>query len=283
MFINHSLHKIRAAVLLAAAVIAIAAIACSSGYGSTPAATNTAAPAAPTTVPAAATPAPGAALEIAVADGGLGSFLTGPNGHTLYVFLRDAPGTSNCKDNCLQIWPPLLLGDGETVQAGDGIDGSFNSIDTPSGKQVTYNGAPLYYFASDAAAGETKGNLVAGVWFVARPETASTNLVGVDDEDGATYLVGPTGMTLYVFAKDTDGVSNCSGQCLENWPALMLPEGREPTADEDASGTFASITRAEGGTQVTYKGMPLYYYAGDKVPGDTNGDGVGGVWSIATP
>ena len=218
-----------------------------------------------------------------MAEDGLGSYLTGPDGRTLYVFLRDAPDTSNCTDNCLDIWPPLLLDDGQSVEAGDGIDGEFASIDTPSGTQVTYNQVPLYYFASDAAAGETKGHLVGNVWFVARPDTASTSVIGVRGTGADAFLVGPTGLTLYLFANDTEGASNCSGQCLENWPALTTPEDLEPSAAGGADGALGTITRDDGAIQVTYDGLPLYYYVGDSVPGDTTGDGVGGVWSLATP
>ncbi len=294
--------------LFAAAVIAVGAVACSGDDDdATPAATNTPAAstgaAAPTATTAAAAeptatsaPAPTTAptepadtatpeatgVTVSTGEGDLGEYLVGPNGHTLYVFLRDAADTSNCVDNCLDVWPPLLLKSGESVEAGEGVEGSFGTIETTAGTQVTYNQAPLYYFASDAAEGDTSGNLVGGVWFVARPETASTNFVGFDEEDG--YLVGPTGMTLYFFANDTDGVSNCSGGCLQNWPALTAPEGLDPTATAGADGTVATLTRADDGKlQITYNGKPLYYFAGDSLPGETKGDGVGGVWSIATP
>jgi predicted lipoprotein with Yx(FWY)xxD motif len=213
-----------------------------------------------------------------VAEGALGSYLVGPNGHTLYVFLRDAPDTVNCTGDCLQIWPPLLLEAGQKVEAGDGIEGDFGSVETPAGTQVTYNHTPLYYFVTDAAPGETKGHLVSDIWFVARPETASTAVVVADDD----YLVGPTGLTLYTFDNDTDGVSNCSGQCLANWPALTTPADLPPMGD-GADGALATIARADGATQVTYDGQPLYYYVGDSKPDDKTGDGVGGVWHIATP
>ena len=49
------------------------------------------------------------------------------------------------------------------------------------------------------------------------------------------------------------------------------------------TGTFASFVRADGTTQVTHNGMPLYYFAGDTKAGDTNGQGVNGVWFVATP
>ena len=43
------------------------------------------------------------------------------------------------------------------------------------------------------------------------------------------------------------------------------------------------ITRADGSSQTTFQGWPLYYFAGDNEPGDINGDGVNGVWFVAKP
>ena len=198
------------------------------------------------------------------------------------MFLRDAPDTSNCTEGCLAVWPPLLLEDGETLEGGDGVEGTLGTIETTAGTQATYNGAPLYYYAADAADGDTDGHLVGGVWFVARPETASTSVVGFDEEDG--YLVGPTGMTLYLFANDSDGESNCTGNCLTNWPALTVPEAFEPTAVEAATGSLGTLTRDDdGSSRSPTRAAPLYYFAGDALPGDIKGDGVGGVWSLAKP
>jgi predicted lipoprotein with Yx(FWY)xxD motif len=279
--------KAKQARILLAAFIAVAlvtAIACSGDdddASPTQAAANTAIES-PTETTAAPTPAADAVEPLTVGIGesvDLGRYLAGPEGKALYVFTRDAPNTSNCVNDCLATWPPLLTMEGQAVEADDGAFGVFDSIETAKGLQVTYNGAPLYYFAADAAPGDTNGNLVGNVWFLARPETASTAYVGVRD----TYLVGPTGMTLYLFANDTEGVSNCSGQCLENWPALTVPEGLDPTAVSAASGALDVVTRDDGARQITYNGLPLYYFAGDSLPGDTNGDGVGGVWSLATP
>jgi predicted lipoprotein with Yx(FWY)xxD motif len=279
--------------LLALAVATAMVFACSdddddddAGGGSEP----TAASAAPTQAPAATTApaasptaasAPAASLAIGVEEGELGAYLTGPDGRTLYVFTRDVPDTSNCSGGCLNTWPPLLS-EGAAVEGAAAASGTFGAIDRPEGEQVTYNGAPLYYFAGDDAAGQTNGHLVGGVWFVARPDTASTSVVGVSPD--ASNLIGPTGLSLYLFANDSDGVSNCSGQCLTNWPALTVPEGQDPTAVASATGALGVITRGDDGTfQVTYNGLPLYYFAGDSLPGETNGDGVGGVWSLATP
>ncbi|MFG5383233.1 hypothetical protein [Yoonia sp. R2-816] len=89
-------------------------------------------------------------------------------------------------------------------------------------------------------------------------------------------LTAANGMTLYTFDKDTTGVSNCDDNCAVNWPPY-LPTAGEP-ASEDG---LTVITRADGTQQWAKDGAPLYFWVGDTAPGDTNGDGVGGVWHIA--
>lgn len=225
------------------------------------------------------------ALAITVKTTDSGDYLAGPNGKSLYIFTRDTPGQTNCSGQCLTAWPPLLQEDGQEIEADEAASGTFDTIDTPSGTQVTYNDAPLYYYAADTTASDVAGHLVGNVWFLARPDTASTFVVGVRDDgsDNAPYLIGPDGMTLYFFANDTPGTSNCSGQCITNWPALTVPENLEPTSAEEASGELGVFVRDDGARQVTYNGMPLYYWVQDMKTGDTTGDGVGDVWDLATP
>lgn len=117
------------------------------------------------------------------------------------------------------------------------------------------------------------------------PAAGSGTTISVATEgDLAPYLVGPEGLTLYMFTNDADGVSNCSGQCATNWPPLVVADGEEPTASEDAPGELGVIEREDGlGRQVTYNGMPLYYWVGDTAPGQTSGHEVGGVWFVVPP
>ncbi len=94
---------------------------------------------------------------------------------------------------------------------------------------------------------------------------------------GTTVLSDAKGMTLYTFAKDMPGVSNCNDKCAVAWPPLTA------AADAKPVGNFTVITRADGGKQWAYKGMALYTWMKDAKPGDATGDGVGGAWKIATP
>jgi predicted lipoprotein with Yx(FWY)xxD motif len=95
-------------------------------------------------------------------------------------------------------------------------------------------------------------------------------------------LVAANGMTLYKFANDKPGVSNCKDACATRWPALTAPTGKL-VGGTGVTGTLATISRSDGLTQVTYKDLPLYFYASDTAPGDTKGSGVGGVWSVVSP
>lgn len=98
-----------------------------------------------------------------------------------------------------------------------------------------------------------------------------------------TFLVGPDEMTLYLFANDEQGVTNCYGQCADNWPPLMIEDGQSLVAGEGVVGQLGVTEREDGGSQVTYNGMPLYYWIKDSAPGDTSGHGVGGVWAVVSP
>lgn len=89
-------------------------------------------------------------------------------------------------------------------------------------------------------------------------------------------MVGPNGMTLYTFDKDTagSGKSVCVDKCAVNWPPLMADMGAS------ASGDWSVIARTDGSKQWAYKGWPLYYWVKDQKPGDMTGDNVGKVWHI---
>ena len=97
------------------------------------------------------------------------------------------------------------------------------------------------------------------------------------DIGGQPVLTDADGMTLYIFDKDTagDGKSVCNGDCAVKWPPLMAAE------DAQDEGDFTVVTRDDGSKMWAHEGMPLYYWYEDTEPGDTSGDGVGGVWHLA--
>lgn len=90
--------------------------------------------------------------------------------------------------------------------------------------------------------------------------------------DLGEVLTDANGMTLYIFDKDEPGVSNCYDTCAEKWPPLLGSEGAM------AEGAFTLVERNDGTMQWAHDGSPLYGWVNDTNPGDTTGDGVGGVW-----
>jgi predicted lipoprotein with Yx(FWY)xxD motif len=106
--------------------------------------------------------------------------------------------------------------------------------------------------------------------------------------DGTTtlgkYLIAYNGITLYTFAKDSTGTSTCYGGCAQTWPPYTVPAGMQLNIEDGVSNAKAgTIVRADGTTQLTYGGMPLYFYSGDQQSGDTNGQGIGRVWYVVKP
>lgn len=94
-------------------------------------------------------------------------------------------------------------------------------------------------------------------------------------------LTDEQGLTLYIFKNDVANSGKSAAEGLTaSWPPLVLTTSA-PIAPGDLVGDLGMITRTDGTKQVTYRGLPLYYYAGDKAPGDTNGEGVAGLWSAA--
>jgi len=156
--------------LAAGGVLALVAAACSSS-GSSPSAS--AAAVAPSAASSAAA-AGGTVYEVKVATGAMGSYITGEDGKTLYVFTADSPNKSTCTGTCAATWPAFTLDSGESVKAGDGVTGALTTFATADGKmQVAINGEPLYYFAKDTKAGDTNGQGLLGKWFVASPTGAA--------------------------------------------------------------------------------------------------------------
>lgn len=98
---------------------------------------------------------------------------------------------------------------------------------------------------------------------------------------GTLLVAASNGHTLYTFDSDSPGVSRCSGQCIVIWPALTVPAGQTPTGGPGVTGPLATITRSDGSLQVTYKGLPLYFFHSDSAAGQTKGNYSG--WSLVHP
>src|SRR5207248_8840370 len=98
---------------------------------------------------------------------------------------------------------------------------------------------------------------------------------------GTILVAASNSHTVYTFDSDSPGVSRCSGGCATTWPPVTIAAGATPTGGPGATGQLGTITRGDGSLQVTYKGMPLYFFHSDSKPGDTKGNYIG--WSLVKP
>lgn len=158
------MRALRGAGLIVAAAAFLAACGSSSpstssgGTGGGTQATSTTSAGSTTSSPASTAP------TVKTASSKLGTILVDSKGFTLYRYTKDSKNKSTCTGGCASTWPPLLVtGSGSPV--GQGVSG-LGTIPAAHGRQVTYNGEPLYTYAGDSAAGQTNGQGVGGTWFV---------------------------------------------------------------------------------------------------------------------
>lgn len=96
-------------------------------------------------------------------------------------------------------------------------------------------------------------------------------------------LVDASGHALYVFTKDPNGQSMCTGSCTQKWQPLLGTAATAKSGSGLNAKLFGAIKRATGGSQLTYDHHPLYVYTGDKTSKTTNGEGAtefGGRWYL---
>lgn len=101
-----------------------------------------------------------------------------------------------------------------------------------------------------------------------------------------TALVDDHGRTLYLFEADMDTTSACTGACTQVWPPLLAQGGTPAASGAVQAPLLGSTARPDGSRQVTYHGHPLYYFVGDRNPGEARGQGVngfGGPWYVVAP
>ena len=230
----------------------------------------------------------------------LGSIVTDNNGQTLYFFSKDASGNAACIDGCTDIWPIFYV---ENLQIGSGLDATeFEEITRSDGKkQTTYRGWPLYYYSPTAngvleTAGETKGEAVNNLWFVAKPDYSimlvNNQLTGHNGKSylsdytegtGATsYFTDAFGRTIYSFTKDYYNTNKFTAADFSNdgvWPIFYDEPGSVPSILNKAD--FGKID-VYGKEQLTYKGNPLYYFGQDAMRGENKGVSypAPGVWPV---
>ncbi|MFE5812263.1 SCO0930 family lipoprotein [Streptomyces sp. NPDC056479] len=233
----------------------------------------------------------------------LGELLTDSDGMTLYRFDKDVaePPKSNCDGDCATKWPPVPADD---ATAGVGIDkNKLGSVTRTDGtKQLTIDGWPAYRYAKDTKAGDVNGQGVGGTWYALAPTgkkaqgeggAEAADLPGLSTRQDAKLgeiVIDKNGHTVYRFMKDSPWPMKtaCTGECLEKWPVIE-PVDAEDTEGIDLKGSgprgqgYVVFDRPDGIKQQTIDCVPIYTFAGDKKPGDTNGQGVGGTWFAIRP
>ena len=139
---------------------------------------------------------------------------------------------------------------------------SSNKSSTASNSKSTTTAA-----ASSSGSGSSSGSAAA--------------VVKTSDSGLGKILTTSNGMTVYAFTKDTGGMSACVAACAAAWPPVKVDSMTLPSGLDAA--TFKVIKRADGTFQLEAGQQPLYTYAADSAAGQTNGQGVGGLWYVVKP
>jgi predicted lipoprotein with Yx(FWY)xxD motif len=180
-----------------------------------------------------------------------------------------------------RIGPAILIGSAIFVTLfALACSSSSSSSNTPTAVRPTSAAATAP--ATTAAAAPTTA--AAAPTVAAAPTTAAAAAtVKIGDSSLGKVLTDSRGLTLYTFNRDVagGGASAVSGGLLAAWPALKLASGN-PVKPDGLTGDLGLITRDDGSKQVTYKGLPLYFWQNDKNPGDVTGQNIAG-FVIAAP
>ncbi|MFE0042679.1 SCO0930 family lipoprotein [Streptomyces albireticuli] len=249
--------------------------------------------------------------RLAVRDApGIGSVVADAKGRTLYRFDKDTagPSASRCDGDCAKAWPPVPADD---ASATSGIGAALGEVERADGtRQLTLAGWPVYRYVKDTAPGDTKGQGVGGTWNAFAPDgkkaggkpadgpdaskpadapddaptpadRAKPAAEGVSVNDDRTLgkiLVDGRGRTLYRFGKDSAWPMKfaCAGACLDTWkPAKPVEKSAVRGVPEKL---ITTVTRPDGTKQLAVDCWPVYWFTGDKKPGDTQGQGKQGLW-----
>lgn len=160
-----------------------------------------------------------------------------------------------------------------TATACGGDDGKAADAVKPAGAASPQ--AP-----SDPYAQEPAANAGAGA---GAANKAGGQLAVADNDKIGSFLTDSTGLTLYRFDKDTakPPKSNCDGDCAKTWPAVAAGDVTASAGMDPA--LLGEVVRSDGSKQLTVAGWPAYRFNKDAKAGDTNGQGVGGVWFAFAP
>jgi predicted lipoprotein with Yx(FWY)xxD motif len=146
--------------------------------------------------------------------------------------------------------------------------------------------------STNAASGSTSSKSSGGYGYGAPAKSATTTAPATVSGTISSrmtslgqVLVDGNGMTIYLFEKDKGTTSMCDGSCAKFWPPVTT-SGAPKAGSGVTAAKLGTTKRADGTTEVTYNGHPLYLYAGDKSAGDVTGQGLnafGALWYVLSP
>jgi predicted lipoprotein with Yx(FWY)xxD motif len=185
--------------------------------------------------------------------------------------------------------PGPILG-ATLINAGINSDVAVE-IDTDGATEVLYamlhvdagSEGQLEFPGDDVPAIDADGNVVTPSFAISGSLPVAEILLLAESPELGPYLTGAAGMSLYTFAFDVPGTSNCYDRCAQAWPPLLVDAVTELPVGEGIPGELGTTERDDGTIQVTYEDWPLYYWINDEVPGDTKGHKVNNVWAVAYP
>jgi predicted lipoprotein with Yx(FWY)xxD motif len=141
----------------------------------------------------------------------------------------------------------------------------------------------IFLLGAGLAAGASSASASAAVPLSGHQVTNAT--LTVRGSNWGRILFDTRGRALYAFTRDPRGRSACSGACAAAWPPYLL-RGRIRAGEGVRPSLLGTTRRRDGRRQVTYAGRPLYYYVGDRRPGEVrcqNVFGFGGLWLVMRP
>ncbi|BCT77566.1 hypothetical protein SCMU_34080 [Sinomonas cyclohexanicum] len=162
-----------------------------------------------------------------------------------------------------------LAGCGSSTSSGAASSGGTTSSSSAASGSDNMGYGAGGSAASGSASASSGGSAQSGT-----SETLKTATIG-----GQTIVVDGQGKVVYYYTRDNAGatVSACTGGCATLWPAVTSADA--PTL-QGVTAKVGSIKTADGKSQVTLNGMPIYFYQKDTAPGQANGQGVASVWYV---
>jgi predicted lipoprotein with Yx(FWY)xxD motif len=147
--------------------------------------------------------------------------------------------------------------------------------------------------STNAASGSTSSKSTGGGYGYGAPAASATTTMSTTGSATISsrmtslgqVLVDGNGMTIYLFEKDKGTTSMCDSSCAKFWPPVTT-SGAPKVGSGVTAARLGTTKRADGTTEVTYNGHPLYLYTGDKSPGDVTGQGLnafGALWYVVSP